>query len=354
MKESLSELYVRHPFDHDERYWRGKKSLEETIASAADLHLLEDPIQHLEELHVKDFHAANDINDALLGLPPEAVIHSLGDEIALWSSLTSSISGDNDKMNKALEEVSGHSAENLEIARGWNWRQERGTSHRIKAVLAQYGLMQSLGSGVVEDIDLPAILHASVREGVELSAKRIEDYELIPIETARYNSYYDGGSVKGWETDKEKRVAYDTWLDSPSGFGLLYKGMPNAMAGIAMKGLDEVLLHQIQGVQAHRIDPTQSAYSDGYDLGRISSRGLAPLDWQKVLVTINEQIAGTLGHEKTGILAAENNVWIKKRMSRDTEPHLPIEKAIQAYDVPAQRLGYTRGTEQKPNWHKTL
>jgi hypothetical protein len=353
MAESLAQLYTRHPFDSDEKYWRSSVSLEDAVHAAGDVHLQPDPIDYLETIREDDSSCSSAITEALLSLPPEVVIEQLGEEIALWASLSNSVMGDDEKINSALAKMRGITIEDLEIAQGWSWRKD-GFDRDPKRVLAQYGLMQSMKDGVVDRVDLPAILENSARPGITLSNSRIDDYALTPIETDTYNWYYDGGHVKGWGVDTERSISISSWLDTPTGFALTYKGVPNAMAGLAMNGLNEIMLHQIQGIQIDRVDLTKSVYSEEHYVGKISSRGLMPLDWQKVLVQINEHIAELLDKNNTAIQSAANNVWIHKRFPKDTEPHLPYEKAINAYDVPAERLGYTRAVDGQKNWHKHL
>jgi len=353
MSESLADLHARYPYDRDERYWQGSRSLEEAIAIAGDLHLQPDPLTYLDAIREQDHGHAIAVNDALLFLPPEAVIENFGEEVGLWTSLASSISGDNKAINAVLAEKYAYDLDDLEIARGWVWR--HGFSASPKQTLAQYGLMQSMKQDVLARVDLSRIVYESAKDGIKLSESRIADYTIEPIEVERYNSYYDGGQVKGWDLDRSKAIGYDSWLDAPTGFALMYKGVPNAMAGLAMSELDEVMVHQLQGVQRKRVDLTKSSYSDDFVIGTVSSRGLYPLDWQKTLVTVAEHIAIETGATRAGILAAKNNVWIRPRMPSDTEPHLPIDKAIQAYDEPARRLGYEKdSSDKKDNWHKRV
>jgi hypothetical protein len=353
MRQSLSELYVQYPFDRDEHHWSSTRPLEVAIASGAELHLQDDPLTYLDDMQREDHERSININNALLNLPPEAVIDNFGVEVGLWASITSFLDHDNDAINIVLGEKYRYNLEDIKISRGWMWRNHYNSS--AKEVLAQYSLMKAVREQVIENIDLPALLRESAKEGVELSNSRIADYTLEPIEVDDYNHYYDGGSIKGWDIDENKGIAYDSWLDTPTGFALLYKGAPNAMAGLAMNGLNEVMLHQLQGVQAKRIDVTKSPYSPDRVTGSVSSRGLAPLDWQKVMVEVAEQVATNLALPRTGIQSAKNNVWTEKRLPRDTEPHLPIEKAIKAYDEPAKRLGYRKmKNDQRGNWHKNV
>lgn len=355
MAQTLAELHAQHPYDKRERSWYMRSrdvSLDEAVAFGANLHLLDNPLEYLDSLNKDDFATANAIRRALLFLPPEVVIENYGTDVALWASVSSNIGGDEKEIYQELQDNHGYDVSSLEAARNWEWVH---TYHNdVQHVIGQYALMQSLRLGVLDTVDLPNILQASARDGVELGASRVEDYALAPIE-ANYNSYYHGGRVKQWGGNFSETLRYNGWLDTPAGFTLTYKGVPNAMGGLAMYGNDELMLYQMQGVRGTRLDPTKSIYDKERAVGTVSSRGLAPIDWQKVMVEVTEDIARQNGIRRIGIQAAKNNVWIKERMSGDTEPHLPIDNAIRAYDVPAERLGFGKSAEDKrDNWHRDV
>lgn len=354
MKKPLAELYAQHPFNDDERWWPATLPLDDAIAAGSELHTLKDPLTYLDAMHQTDRSLHSALNFALLSLPPAAVADNFGEDIALWTSVASVVAGHNDEMNAYLLSAYGHSSEDLAIARGWQWRRG-GYESSAKVTLAQYGLMRAMRSELCSDLDVPALIQSAAKPGVTLSPTRIDDYSLIPIEADPYNPCYDGGRVKGWHDDEVKQIAYQSWIDAPTGFALTYKGVPNAMAGVAMRGIDELMLYQIQGVQAKKIDPSKSRCSSDYIVGAVSSRGIAPLDWQKLIVSTTESMASSLGLTQTGIQAAANNVWAKPHLWNDTKPHLTVEQATKAYDEPAKRLGYAkRSDDKKNNWHKTI
>ena len=352
LRASLGELHDIHPHDENQMYWHGPETLEQAISLAGDLHTATDPIAHLDAIREKDYGHGLAINQALRFLPPEIVVDKLGEDIAFWTSASTGTMGQNDPINEALWRLRGYDIDDLEIARGWNWRQRY--SRDIKSILAQYHLMQSLKHGVLDDVDLPEALGTSVRDGVKLSSDRLKDYDVVSVQADEYNNYYDGGIVSIWN-GKKPNLYFNIWLDSPVGFVLTYKGMPNAVAALAMRGPDTVMVHQLQGIRGNKLDPTASRYASEAVIGRTSARGLAPFDWQKVMVTITEQIVAKHGANVAAIQSAANNVWTRERMPSDKEPHLPLEAAVLIYDQLAARLGYSKDlTESDANWVKTL
>lgn len=352
MKKSLAELHQLHPYDQDERYWYGPVSLEDTIALAGNLHEQDDPISYLDDIRKEDYGKATAINRALLFLPPEVVAQELGVDVALWAAISAPIAGDSNALNEVLHDTYGYNIEDIEIANNWEWVNGR-LRRSVRRILAQYSLMQAMRADAPGQVDLPAILSASARDGMELSRARLSDYQLIPIE-ADYNSYYQGGRVKGWDDDLERKLSYDSWLDSPSGFALTYKGVPNALVGLSIGNKDELMIEQLQGVRANRIDPLQSRYAKERVVGKVASRGLMPLDWQRVMVESAEQIAQNLAIPVVGIRAGKNNVWTTRILPREEAPHLTLEQAERAYDVPAARLGYKKASNAQDNWHKKV
>jgi hypothetical protein len=107
----------------------------------------------------------------------------------------------------------------------------------------------------------------------------------------------------------------------------------------------------LQGVQANRVDPDKK-YTKEWVIGTIASRGLAPLDWRKLMVDVTTEIAINLGMETVGIQGGVHNKWTKIICDGETAPHLSKAAARKAYDQPAKRLGFTKGKDK--NWHKQL
>lgn len=348
-KLSVAELHTLHPYDRDEKSWPSYQvPFDEALKMTDELHLQNDPLTYLEEIRENDYARAKAINAALLLLPQKVVLEELGEDIMLWSALSTTMMGENDDTLEVLRDTAGYNTDDLEIARGWVWR--NGHKQSIKRELGLYGLMQALKTDALKAIDLPKILATNAKDGIKLDDRRINDYALEPIEAERYNSYYDGGRVGNWDKEPlNNNVLYPIWIDAPIGFALTYKAAPNAVSGLSMSSVEEVMINQIQGVKGERIDPTKSVYSDERIIGDVSSRGLAPLDWKKVMVDISEQIAINQGAHRIAIQSGANNAWTKIRYN-EKEPHLPVEVAERTYDHTAKRLGYTKAD----NWHKTL
>lgn len=352
-KLSASELHARYPYDQDEHYWSRYSSIpfEHAVAMADELHIQDDPLSYLEDIKQEDYSRASAINASLLLLPPEAVIDNYGEEVALWSSLSAVIQGENDNINAALRDQFGYDLDDLQIARGWVWRNGRGYS--VHHVISLYGLMQATKTDALENIDLPELLTKNAKDGIELSQKRLGAYALTAITSDSYNYVHDGGRVQNWtnKTAQENGSIYEIYLDAPTGFALTYKGAPNAVTGLSMSGNKELLVNQIQGVKGARIDPSKPYYSKDQILGHISARGLAPLNWQNLMVNISEQLADNLQIPNIAIQSAANNVWTKPRFG-EKEPHLSMDAAERIYDDTAKKSEYIK--ESDDNWHKPL
>ncbi len=92
--------------------------------------------------------------------------------------------------------------------------------------------------------------------------------------------------------------------------------------------------------------------SEDYVIGKVSSRGLAPLDWQKLMVAAIEEIAMNLEANSVSIQSAENNKWAGIRDS-SKKWHLDKKVAQNTYDKTAQRLGFSLNPDDG-NWHKSI
>ncbi len=350
MSASVAELFEQHPFDPNERRWWSDKSLEEAISSADELHLQEDSFTYLENVVAEDKSKAKDICDVLLELPPEAIIDNYGYKAAVWVILKD-FHDDADKFKAVLQEKYGFDYDQLDAAQGWEWRQTM--AGNATSVFAHFTLMQAMKNGLPESVDVPKLVTESALDGVKISAKRADDYALVPVIPDEYGHYTDGGYIREWAPkDATEDKAYYIWLDTPSGFVLTYKSVPNAVGGYALNSSNQLDLHQIQGVTGKYVDHSKEKYEAGRLHGKVAARGLAPLDWRKLIVKINEEIAQAQDIPQTGILAAENNPWTRKIWPKTGEVHLPIDQAKKNYDETATRLGYVPDGTHRNNWVK--
>ncbi len=359
--KSVAELHAQYPYDRSERWWSYNTSLEESIAMAENLHEQPDMVAYLDSM-LNDIHTEGDsdgytrakaICRALLFLPPEVVYENFGHELAVWASVNTPIMGESDGVNKVLTDRGGYDTDDLEISRLWQWNNHH-NSHG-KPILSNYQLMQSIKNGALDNIDLPNLLETNAKPDINLSQKRLADYALLPVELEEdgYNTLLKGGWTREWTRRVAGDIRYDIWMDAPIGIILAYKGLPNAIAGLAMRGTDEIMMYQVQGIRGKRIDPSKSAYDDNYVKGEAKSRGLMPIDWQKLLVEVTGAIGENAGARNIGIQAGKNNVWAKGDEGDDH--YLSPDNAERCYDTPAKRLGFTKHpSDQEDNWHKAI
>jgi hypothetical protein len=197
--------------------------------------------------------------------------------------------------------------------------------------------------GAHEIVDLPGALQRSALPDVKLSPSRLDRYALHPLRATK--GFWSDGLVNEWP-GKEKLNArdglrYKLWLDTPTGLGLFYKGVPQLEIGAVAHGDDELQVKQMQRVYGKYYDPANP--KNGVT-GLKAPRGLMPLDWQKLTVDIAAQVATQLHLENVGILAGEN---IPSRTA-----HIDEQKAVEAYDGAAARLTFNR--DEQGNWHKPV
>lgn len=340
-KLSVAEMHQRYPHDWDDWSWpQGTPPFNDAVAMANELHLQDDPLTYLDDIREEDYHRAIAINRTLLFLPPEKVIENFGDDVALWLSSSSVLQGDNKAINQALQDMRGYNMADFEIAKGWVWRHGHKRAS-TKREIALYSLMQAVKGDALQSVDLDRALIESARPEVTLSQKRLADYALVAIASDDYNSYYDGGRVWTWAQTDGKEVCYPVWIDAPTGFALTYRGIPNAIGALSTPSPHDVMIHQIQGVAGKKIDHAKPLYSKEFLGDSVSARGLAPLDWQSVIIKVSEQIATQQGAQRIAVQSATHNVWTKLR-GNDKQPHITVEQAQRNYDQPAQRLGYVQ------------
>lgn len=210
---------------------------------------------------------------------------------------------------------------------------------RIPRQSPQQRLEEAIYSNL-HTIDFEKLLLSSAKEGVTISERRLGDYALSPLKTRHnYNSGYDDYWSK---TILDDHSNYQIYLDTPIGFTLLYRKLPNALVGVSCSDYTTVMIKQLQGVRG------EFSYQSSKNLkGRkTSARGLMPLDWQKLLVDCIADLVREARFKKLGIQGYVHNHWTQ------IYDQFTLEQAEAKYDKVAERLGFTK--EADNNWYKRL
>lgn len=206
-------------------------------------------------------------------------------------------------------------------------------------VLAQNRVMENVAGPALQQVDLGASLQASRAPSVEpLSNKRINSYALIPLQIDPGTPFLYS-RVRSWEGqecyEKDGRT-YPMYMDTPTGFALTYKGIPQMMVGVKAASPDELHIQQLQGVMGE--------LWRGKSMSNIGARGLPPIDWRKLGVHISAQLA-----ERSGMHSV--SMPHSSTVRRPGWSYIDKAKAKKAYDDPATRLRFKRrGTV---SWHRS-
>lgn len=296
-------------------------------------------VEYLDQLREVDPTSWSVVRDEVVGLLPEIIYGELGDKMLVWAAANADTKEQAGIFCDTLEELAGYDSELL--GKVIRWSKDKQSSSRGTDVLAQYAVADTVMNGGLE-FDLPSLLRDSARPDVEIGDKRANDYTLRPVKSLRKRA-------EGWIPETLVSVAPNTFytvhLDTPTGFMVSYKGLPQAVVGLAASSPHEVMIYQMQGVLGKVFDAEHQNV-----LSTKSARGLAPLNWQKLLITIADRLGETIGAQSLGIQEGAQNSGTTTIHHGETEPHLSLETAVNAYDVPAQRAGFTRGADN--NWHR--
>lgn len=303
-----------------------------------------DPAEYLDELQVNDYEAYFEVTKALCELPPTDILSAFGREVLLSAIANTTFEDKAAAMRATLPELVGMNVILFERARKWCWRHGVDTSGTH--ILQNYDLTHNGIGDALSQIDLPKTLAESAHEGISLSDKRVSDYSLRQLELSNDEPGWDGYAF-GWDEPDAANINYNIWLDGLIGFGLFYKEKPNAVVALGITGGNELTITQIQGVVGVEVDPGIPARRESV-VRYVKSRGLAPLDWRKLMIKTTAGIARNLDIEYVGIQPGARNQWTRYNYP-DGTPHLTLQSAEKAYDLPAERLGFKK-TES--NWQK--
>lgn len=279
----------------------------------------------------------------LLGCLDPSVVAEVFGPTMLWCVAASSVTAEvRSRMVRESVDSYGTDEAFFHNARDWAW-QKHGRND-IRYLSGLYNLYQSIEGGEpLESIDLEAILQKCATTDQPLSAKRIERYSLMPLRV--WGGKNTSGFARGWNTEVWPSERFGIYLDAPVGFTLNYKDRPQAVAALSLNNLDELIVTQIQGVQAQRIG------EDKKEIGTISARGLAPLSWQPALIEVAEDIAFKSGIPNVSVQSAKNNTWVNDLPGCE-DAHVTIDQIYKNYDQPALAMGYELGADG--NYHKCL
>ncbi len=337
----LRELYELHPAAKDD--FRGRGGMDNYTSS------LEHFLRELDQNPPADFSMKtlevypddSPLAIVLAHLPVEVLYSELGDDALLWTWVRYPYKDQKNIVAKGIQRVTGRDPQRMEKARLTAWQLLH--TDKVSLVRAIYDLNEAVLGGIANSIDLPNLLQAHARKDVQLSNERLTEYSLDPLTTERDLSHgYDATWSANNYQNEDKR--HDLWLDSPVGLALLYKRRLNAVIGFFPSEVGTLMIYQLQGVRPTKIGAA------GKPVGEGSSRGLMPIDWQKLLVGCIEAIGQKLGYSQIGIQSGHNNEWT--RPYRDGKVHLPLEEALKKYDGVAERLGFRQAGNK--NWYRGL
>lgn len=287
-----------------------------------------------------DLHSNSDVLATLLAeIPPKMVMEEFGEDAMIWAWVNYDCSSSK-KLHEEIGELIDVDPSHLEKARSTVFEYIKMKSAEL--VIRNHDLISNMHMISSFADQLENILKDNSREGTMLSEKRISNYSIETLSSDRLSTR---GYDSIWNTTNEVGgFHYPIYLDSPASLALLYKEKPNAVVSMFASDLDTLMINQIQGIQGKQFDDEKNLIKTR------SSRGLMPLDWRPALVCLAGIIAKENGFSRLSIQGGENNYWTK--VWDENESHLSLEVAHKAYDVLAQRLGFTK--EPDKNWYKEL
>lgn len=277
----------------------------------------------------------------LAHIPAKEILSNFGDDVLFWTCLRYPYKRQYDILLKDIETITKRDSVLLEKAKltAWQLLRESGT----ELIKKTYDLGDSIRLRIADSIDLKKLLQENAKEDAQLSEKRLADYSLHPLTTIENYSHGPEAKWGGRRIGNDKR--YSIYLDTPYGLALTYKGEPNAVVGFFPNAIDSIIIYQLQGVRPDKLDQKEE------QIGKSSSRGLMPIDWQKLMVDVVENIAKQLGYSKIAIQSGINNSWTKPYYV-DKKIQIPLEEAVKKYDYVAKRLGFYQAKDK--NWYKNL
>jgi len=193
-------------------------------------------------------------------------------------------------------------------------------------------------------VDFDLILGYCGKNGAELPQKKCSEYTIRPINICGRDS--PRGWAPNWESpefrNNQRSGKYvQIYLDGPSGICLVYKEQPCAIVSFFPFDMETLKIVQLQGLKPKVWNLKEQAHEPG------PTKGLARLDWEKLLVEFAEAFARKQNFEYLCIQGGANNNWLTSNPKK-----LTLEKATIRYDNNAKRFGFKKRNDN--NWYKKL
>lgn len=341
--ERLSEYYKENPevvrkFDLD--HWcLNDFSLDKVLSEVSKSPPLDVTMNALEEYYSVN-KSGTKLSALLAYAPAEDIISNFGEDVLFWAWVTGGLKENADFLLEGISRCTGKDPKALEAAKMTAWRILRSGNPNLVKLIYEYN--KEIFGGVFDSFDLKGALERNVVGDVNLSEDRVERYSLGSFRPRNSNFM---GPEENWNFYTQKgSKRFTVYLDSPSGVGLMYKGKPVAILGAIPTDEETLKVIQLQGVRPKIFD------SSDHEIGTASTRGLAYLDWRKMMVEVAEYVSRNLDFSRISIQSGKNNCWIMPK--GEDRIHLSEDVAIQKYDRVAERMEYVQARDG--DWYKNL
>jgi hypothetical protein len=303
-----------------------------------------DIVARLDELNESDHGTWIAERAAIMSLTPQMISERYGHEVLVWAAANADGETETRCLVDALVELAGY--DRVLLSKAIKWSKLRHNSSRGSLVIAGYRLAEAVLMRRVE-IDVPGLLRRSAAPGVELSDKRIEEYAVLPVQAGGMRT---PGFIPETYAEVEPNTYYKSAVDGPLGFLLVWRHRPQAVVAIGACTPNEIMIYQMQGIVGKMHD---SPVPEAPVIKTLKERGLAPLVWRRLLIELIDDIGSQIkGFRTVAIQEGAQNQWTGYTTPGESAPHLTLDAARRAYDIPAEEAGFKRGDDG--NWHRPL
>jgi hypothetical protein len=280
----------------------------------------------------------------IVSLAPAVISERYGNDVLVWAAANVDDELERRRLVGVLAELAGY--DRVALLKAIKWSKLRYKTSRGSLVMAAYKLADAVLNDRL-DIDLPDLLRRSAAPGVDLSSKRIEEYSLLPVQAGGMRTT---GFIPETYAPVEQDTYYKSAVDGPLGYLLTWKRRPQAVVAIGASSPSEIMIYQMQGIVGKR---HESPMPESPVIKIIKARGLAPLMWRRFLIDLVDRVGSQItGIRTIAIQEGAQNRWTGYRTPGESEPHLSLEAAQRAYDIPAEQAGFVRGDDG--NWHREI
>lgn len=309
-----------------------RKTLEEKLIEIRD-----DPPENLKLKTLDKYSLKDNLVEILRYLPPKKINENFGEEVLFWGIKKSHYEIKEEQAFLGANEIFEDREKDIENMGLYLW--QRFFNSNSQDAFNLWETYHSVNKDFTDNYNLVEKLEDNLRADCKIGKEKLDKYSLEPFKI-RSDSIW---KEKNWHERVIENYGYFVQLESPASIGLMKNNEPCAFVSFIPTSSKTLLVNAIQGINKRVLEERLTNKT-------FPQTALSPFYWKNLLFDVAKDFAKENGFSRIGIQSGHNNMWTKPW--KDKKIHLPLEKALEIYDVFAESIGLKQGRDK--NWYTKI